>query len=281
MKKLFKMKKIVMLALTMVLIFTACQSGPKDNESSSSSEAQSEVSSQAESKTASYELTVYSGAGLKGAMEEIKAKYEAEKSAKLNIIYAGSGQLLAQLEMSGKGDVFVVGSKPTFDDAAKKGLTNEGKPVAFHTPVIVTQKGNPKNVKGLKDLAMDGLKVALGDPKANAIGKTSVKMFEKNKIEGVDKNVVVKTATVNELYQAIKSGNADAAIVTRDGAVKQGDIEIIEIPEDQIIDQIITMSTLKSAEDKEKAEDFMAYCLSEDSMKIWEKHGFKPAKNDK
>ena len=114
--------------------------------------------------------------------------------------------------------MFIVGSKPTYDAAIEKGLANESVPVAHHTPVIVTQKGNEKNIYGLKNLNQDGIKLALGDAEANAIGKTSVKMFEKAGITDYEKNVVVKTATVNELYQAIKTGSVDAAIVTKDSA---------------------------------------------------------------
>ena len=46
---------------------------------------------------------VYAGAGLKKPMEKIKDEFETKTGAKLEIVYAGSGQLLAQLEQSGKG----------------------------------------------------------------------------------------------------------------------------------------------------------------------------------
>ena len=97
-------------------------------------------------------LMVYSGAGLKKPMEKIKEQFEKENPVQLTMIYAGSGQLLAQLEKSGKGDVFIVGSKPTYDAAVEKGLAGTGIPVSHHTPVIITPKDNPKHIGGLKDL---------------------------------------------------------------------------------------------------------------------------------
>ena len=51
---------------------------------------------------------------------KIKDEFETKTGAKLEIVYAGSGQLLAQLEQSGKGDVFIVGSKPTYDATIEK-----------------------------------------------------------------------------------------------------------------------------------------------------------------
>ncbi len=271
-----KSKKIISLLLALVLVaspLTACNKEETKTETPKTEEAQKETDNKE-----SEELIVYSGAGLKKPMEKIKDSFEKETNKKLNIIYAGSGQLLAQLEQSGKGDIFIVGSKATYDAAVEKDLAEEGVGIAHHTPVIITAKGNPKGIKTLQDLAKDDVKVALGEPESNAIGKTSIKLFEKNKIEGVDKNVAVQTATVNELYQAIANGNADVAIVTRDGALGHDDLEIIEIPEDQNIDQIINAGVLKTTKEKKAAEDFLTFLTSDESLGYFEEFGFKPAK---
>jgi len=221
-------------------------------------------------------LMVYSGAGLKKPMEKIKEQFEKENPVQLTMIYAGSGQLLAQLEKSGKGDVFIVGSKPTYDAAVEKGLAGTGIPVSHHTPVIITPKDNPKHIGGLKDLAQDGLRLALGDEKANAIGKTSVKMFQKAQITDYEKNIVVKTATVNELYQAIKTGSADACIVTKDSAFGKDDLLLIEIEPEYLIDQIITAGTLSTSGNLDEAEKFVRFLTQDFAVNAFESFGFKP-----
>ncbi|MGP1595056.1 MAG: molybdate ABC transporter substrate-binding protein [Treponema sp.] len=221
-------------------------------------------------------LMVYAGAGLKKPMEKIKEQFEKEHSIQLTMVYAGSGQLLAQLAKSGKGDVFIVGSKPTYDAAVEKGLAGKGVPVSHHTPVIITSKDNPKKISGLKDLAQDGLRLALGDEKANAIGKTSVKMFEKAAVSDYEKNVVVKTATVNELYQAIKSGSADACIVTKDSAFGKDDLALIEIEPEFLIDQIITAGSLTISNNPDKADAFVHFLTEDFAIKAFETFGFKP-----
>ena len=277
-------KKFVVLMLFVGLLFLGTACGPKTKENAPANEKnvveenKKEEKEAAEEPAEATELLVYSGAGLKKSMEEIKTKFEEEHpNVTIQYIYAGSGQLLAQLEQSGKGDVFIVGSKPTFDDAAAKDLTMEGFPVAHHTPCIVTAKDNPHNIQTLQDLAKDGIKVALGDPEANAIGKTAAKMFEKNKIEGVEKNVVVKTGTVNDLFMAIESGNADTAIVTKDGAFNNQDkVNIVDIPDDQNIDQIITASALKTTTQEELANEFVTFLQSDEAKTFWENLGFKP-----
>ncbi|WP_455257616.1 molybdate ABC transporter substrate-binding protein [Peptoniphilus asaccharolyticus] len=271
MKKFLK-NKFVFLMIAM-LFLTAC-SNEKNTEEPQENKTIVEQTN-AEEKQA---LLVYAGAGLKKPIEEIKQEFETKMGVKLEIVYAGSGQLLAQLEQSGKGDVFIVGSKPTYDEAIKKGLANESVPVAHHTPIIITQKGNEKGIMGLKDLNKDGIKLALGDADANAIGKTSVKMFEKAGINDYEKNVVVKTATVNELYQALKTGSVDAAIVTKDSAFGKDDLDIVEIEPKFLIDQVISIGTLKISENEELAQKLVDYMKSDTASSAFEKFGFKTVK---
>lgn len=224
------------------------------------------------------ELIVYAGAGLKLPMEDFKKDFESKhKGVTLTMIYAGSGQLLAQLEQSGKGDVFIVGSKATYDAAMNKSLTSEGFPVAHHTPVIVVEKGNPKGIHTLQDLTQPGIRVALGEPKSNAIGLTAQKIFEKNQLLAINNNVVVQTATVNELFMAIGNKTADAVIATRDGAIKQkGKMDIIEIPSDQNIDQIITIGSVKTTTDSQLSKEFIDLIKAKESKSIWSTYGFSP-----
>ena len=97
-------------------------------------------------------LQVYSGAGLKKPMDEIAQLFEEQENVMIEFNYAGSGQLLTQLETTGKGDVYIVGSVPNYEAAKSKDLVLDYITVAHHTPAIVTLKGNPKEIKTLEDL---------------------------------------------------------------------------------------------------------------------------------
>lgn len=224
------------------------------------------------------ELTVYSGAGLKKPMGEIGKNFEKAHGVKVNYIYGGSSQLLSQLELSGKGDVFIVGSMNAYESAKKKNLVGECKKVAHHTPVIAVKKGNPKNIKSLDDLTKSGIKVILGDEKANAIGATTQKIIKKNALDAINKNVVAKTATINEIVTHISEGTADVGIVTRDSIFGNNSIDIIEIPKDKNIDQILPISSVLSTSDKELSDLFIDYVASNEGKSIFEKYGFAPVK---
>lgn len=222
------------------------------------------------------DLMVYSGAGLKKPMEQVKVEFEAANPGVTVVYtYAGSAQLLAQIESSGKGDVFIPGSQDSYDVANQKGLAGPAELIAHHTPAIGVAKGNPANVTSLADLANPGVRVALGDPEANAIGITAKKLFEKNGITGVDANVVTYTATVNEIFNAIEAGNADAAVITIDSAFgRENIVDVIEIPADQNIDQIIPACTLTTSENAEIAQKFVDFMATE-GKQIFAANGYE------
>ena len=75
------------------------------------------------------------------------------------------------MNLTRKGDVFIAGSTVEYNIAKNQSLVGPYQHGAYHVPVIAVQKGNPKNITRLEDFAQPGLKVALGDVNATAIGK--------------------------------------------------------------------------------------------------------------
>lgn len=272
--------KILLLTLIMALVATGCSS-PEDEDTKEPTDQVEDVDNKDTDDSEDQEevsLLVYAGAGLKRAMDEIQIAFEEKENVKIEYVYAGSGQLLAQMETSGKGDVFIVGSEDTYNMAKDKGQAGESVLIAHHTPGLAVEKGNPKNIKSLKDLTAEGMKVALGDAEANAVGKTAVGILKKNSLEAVNDNVVATMATVNELVMAIANGEADVAIVTEDSIRFNEDVELVEIPEDENIDQIIPAGTLTSSEHPEVAQKFVDFIASAEGKAIFEKAGYKVLK---
>lgn len=264
-----KILTVFMMISLLVFGLSSCSNAEKGKESSEPKK---------EEKVSEKSLIVYSGAGLKKPMEEIAKEFEKDNNVKIQYIFAGSAQLLSQLEASGKGDVFIVGSKPTYDAAKEKKLVGESKEVAYHTPTIIVKKGNPKKIKTLEDLQKDGIKVILGDEKANAVGKTTQKIIQKNKLTGIEKNVAAKTATVSEMVVQIVDGTADAAIATKDSVFGNDKIEIIEIDPTKNVDQILPIGAAEASKEKELANKFVDYVSSDKGKAVFEKYGFKPVK---
>lgn len=273
------LKKISVLAISAFLLLGAVGCSTNDNINADKKE---EVTASSEKdnkdKESKETLFVYSGAGLKKPMDEIAQKFGEENNVKIEYSYAGSAQLIAQLETSQKGDAFIVGSEPIYSKAEKKELVGEHQVVAHHTPAIVVPKGNPAKIEKLEDLGRDGVKVVFGDAEANAIGKTTQKILEKNDLKSINDNVVSTAATVNEMVMQLTAGQADATIATKDSVFGNDEVEVIEIDADKNIDQIISGGTVNYSDKKDLAQKLIDFIASDEGKSIFKKYGFEPVK---
>lgn len=222
-------------------------------------------------------LTVYSGAGLRKPMDQIGQAFEEKTGVKVNYNYAGCAQLLGQMELTKEGDVFVGGSLNDMEIAQEKGFVEEYHKVVYHIPAIGVPKGNPAGITCLADMAKPGVKLVLGDAKSNAIGKKGEKIFAKNQLQ-VEQNVVARDATVNEIVTHLAIKQADAGLVWEDNGFNNPDIEIITIPEEQNVIDVVPVGRLTFSQQPELAQQFVDFVMSAEGQKIFENNGFKPVK---
>ena len=141
----------------------------------------------------------------------------------------------------------------------------------------MVQKGNPKDIHTLDDLTKPGIKIGLGDPEACAIGRKTVKIFEKNSIsqDDVDKNVAFRSATVSELGNHIKLDTLDAVIVWDAlAAYFPDDGEIVPIPRDQNIISTVAIGTVKFTEHPDLAAKFVEFITSDEGTTVFKRHHY-------
>lgn len=225
------------------------------------------------------ELTLHCGAGIQPAAKALIAAFEAKTNVKVNANYAGSGRLLGQIASLSKGDLFMPGAELYVDLAIEKGLAEaETKRVAaYFVPVIFVQKGNPKNVRDLTDLARPGLRVGLGDERACAIGRASLLLLEKNRIKrhAVIGNVVLRSGTVVELALHVRLGQLDATIVWDANARQFADHgHAVAIPPARNLPSVIPIVRLKASQNPKAAEDFIRFVTSPEGKAILRREGY-------
>jgi molybdate transport system substrate-binding protein len=219
-------------------------------------------------------ILVYAGAGLKAPLDEIGPVFTKKYGIAVQYNYGGAGTLVSQMNLSKKGDVFMPGSTVEFKTARDQGLVNASQIVAYHVPVIVVQKGNPKNITSISDFARPGLKIALGDVNATAIGKAGAKMFQKFNITGaVEKNVITRTPTINELTVIMNLGQADAALLTLD-QVNPDTMDAITIPLSDNVVLITPIGVTTFTQKSDAANKFVNFVASDEGKAFFAKHGF-------
>ncbi len=218
---------------------------------------------------------LYCGAGMRPPVAELVEMFAEREGVTFECDYAGSEVLLSRIKLTGQGDLYMPGDVHYVDLAAKEDLIDSQTTVCYQVPVILVQKGNPKNIRSLTDLTRADVKVGLGDPKACAIGRKTSKILAKNQISEEDVNVTFRSVTVNELGNHIKLGSLDAAIVW-DGvaAFFAEEAETVAIPPEQNVISTVAVGVLDSTKHPEQAARFVKFLTSDEGSAVFKKHGY-------
>jgi molybdate transport system substrate-binding protein len=145
-------------------------------------------------------LTVFAAASLTKALDGDGQQHS----------FAGSQQLVAQIEAGAPADVVVTADTKTMDGLAAKKLVEGAQVVATNSLVIAVQPGNPKGVQGLADLGRNDLAVVLADPAvpagryaAEVLGRVGIVVRPKSlelDVESALQKVVLREADASIVY---------------------------------------------------------------------------------
>jgi molybdate transport system substrate-binding protein len=223
------------------------------------------------------ELYLYCGAGIRLPVAEAIEAFQNETGISVTPDYAGSGVLLSRIKASRQGDLYMPGDERYIDRAEELKLAASRKSICYFVPVIMVQEGNPKKIQGLADLTKEGVKLALGDPEACAIGKVTVQIFKKNGIPPEDyrPNVAFSSLTVNELGVQVKTGHADATLVWDAIAAQYPDsADVVAIPNEQNVISHVAIAVLKCSTQPQMATRFADFLSGDHAQAIFKKYDF-------
>jgi len=211
-------------------------------------------------------LEILSAAGLKEPITKLAEEYKRQHpDTELNLILAGSGELLTELSQ-GRGDIFIPAAEYYMNVALKRGLIipESVKVVGKHIPVLVVRKEKAHVVRSFNDLKTADVRLGIGDPNIAAIGKISYRILEKAKLlPYVEKRIVVKTPTVNQLLIYLNSGQIDAAIVWKELTKKLQNVVVIPIPSEVNVVEKIEVGIAKHTKNQKMAKEFEDFLIKE------------------
>jgi len=183
------------------------------------------------------ELVFFSGGVNRRAIEEVVMAFGAREGVTVNAVFNGCGILTAQMkaiekEQAGVGfpDVYMACDRYYLDLVAD--WFQEDVDVSETPIVIAVQKGNPKKIETLKDLARPGMRVAVGQPEQCTIGVLTKTVLEKEGLlDGVMKNVMTQTASSSMLVPTVTTNSVDACLAYRtDTLAEASKVDTIPIP---------------------------------------------------
>ena len=236
------------------------------------------------------DVLILCGGSMRAVLEDVIERYAELSDDKVIATYGGSGELCAQIEKTGKGDIYIC-HDPFMAWAAERGMIDTWATVGYLDVVIIAPKGNPKGISGLKDLARPGLRLGVGDRNYSTSGVITTNILEKlDYREDILRNVRMETKGHQQRCNDVSTGLLDASIVWRPVARLFAEkLESIPIP-NEYVDSItsasygksdlrnvkVTIGITSGAKDKETARSFCKFATDQ-CGELFAQHGFRIA----
>lgn len=221
----------------------------------------------------------FCGSASKPATEEAAGVFQKKTGIAVELHFSGSGTMLSQMKLSRRGDVYMPGSPDYMTKAVLDGVVDRGtvKIIAYLVPVIDVQKGNPKNILTLSDLARPGVTVGIGNPNAVCVGLYAVEILERKGIlREVEKNIVTHAPSCSATAALLVLKKIDAVIGWRVFSEWNPDkIEAVFLKQDEMPRlAYIPVAVSHYSRDKGTAQRFIDFLTSSEGKAIYAKWGY-------
>ena len=223
-------------------------------------------------------ILVYCAAGIRQPVEAAQKAFG--KAVQLQ--YGGSQTLLANAEVTRKGDLFIAADDSYVRMAREKGLAAESFLLARQVPVLAVARGNPRKIGSLADLLRPDVKVCQANPDAAAVGKLVRQALEKRgQWTPLREKTLVFKPTVNDVANDLKLGTVDAGFVWDANVRQYPELERVEVPELAGVQATVSAVVLKSSLAPSAALRFARFLAATDRGQLeFRKSGYEPIDGD-
>ena len=216
-------------------------------------------------------VLVHAAASLATPFEAIAADLEAAHDIEVELNFAGSQQLVAQLEQGAPGDVLATADEESMDDAVAAGLVR-GAPREFasNSLAIIVSRQSTRKVASITDLAKPNTKVALAAPEVPA-GRYSREVFKR---AGVKVTPSTEELSVKGVVSKVELGEVDAGVVYLTDARSAKNVEVVTIPSDVNVEAVYPVVQTRGAANPAAAALFLTELLGPGGRRHLEAAGF-------
>jgi ABC-type molybdate transport system substrate-binding protein len=169
-------------------------------------------------------IHLHVGAMLKPAIQRTLRNFEQREGlspGRIRTIYDGCGVLVSQMKAGARPDAFFACDAKYLDEPLEKDgklkvkdIFLDSTEISTNRLVLMVHKGNPKNIRSLRDLTRKGLQVGVGDEHKCAMGALTEETFRQGRIKG-RVNIVLRAGTGAFLVSQMQSdpNSLDAIVV--------------------------------------------------------------------
>ena len=191
------------------------------------------------------------------------------------LIPGGSGQLLAKISSSRKGDLYMPAAMSYVEQVDRIDLLDSVVPLVVQTPVFALSRSAEETIKSWSDLTTAGIRIGLGNPKTMALGKSYEGIKEKmgpQLTAQIEANKVIEGVNVSQIINYLKTDSIDAGIAF-DSAARANGLDYISIPAEYNHQEIAPLIRLKSEGNPANTTLFTKFIIT--NVNIFEKYGFR------
>lgn len=239
---------------------------------------------------AASELRVMAAASLTEPVHEIKLKFEAENpGTKVEVNFAGSQNLYSQLKLGVEADIFLSANYRYIKELQDINIIGDDDIFARNEVIAIFNEETEKAAT-LAELFKKDYSYIVAD-KSVPIGSYTVKVIN-NYLESIEdqekrallrkkyeNSILSKEFDVKSVVNKIKLGSADVGFVYLSDYQNEKELKVMKIPaEYNTTAEYYQALTLRS-KDKELANKFYNYMLSDKAVDILNDYNFKAGEN--
>jgi molybdate transport system substrate-binding protein len=226
-------------------------------------------------------LTVYAASSLTSTFQQLGKDFEADHpGVSVTFNFAGSSDLVAQLQEGAPADVFAAADLASMDKLVAAGLAGSD-PVLFasNTLEVVVPPDNPAGIGSFADLDQPdpdkpGVDVVVCAPEVPC-GAAAQRLAQ---AAGVTLRPVSEEQKVTDVLAKVAAGEADAGLVYVTDVLSAGDAVLgIPVPQASASVTVYPIATVQGSDHPDLAGEFIDLVVSDRGQQRLRVAGFAPA----
>lgn len=223
---------------------------------------------------------------LTDAFGELETTFEEQnEGVDVTTSFAGSSELLTQIQQGAPADVFASADEVQMSTALEEGLVAEPEVFVRNRPVVIVPADNPAGIEEFRDLAEVDAQIVLAE-EAVPIARYSEEVLDNADAEygagfaqRVRDKIVSREANVRASANRVALGEADATFVYVSDVTAdiQDQVRIVEIPESINVIATYPIATIEGSGNPELAQAWVDLVLSDEGQRVLEEYGFERA----
>jgi len=223
----------------------------------------------------SAQLYWFSAAAVKKPSRKIAELFNKTHNDKVVVIAGGTGQILQQMIISKKGDIYGCLDPKFFKMAQKKGLVRKYVKFIKLIPAFGISKEAEKRIRSFNDIFKKGVRIAAGNPKTMALGKTYLYILNKlpeNMRQKLKNNVKIEAINISQIVNYIKMNSVDAGLIFT-AVAKINNIKYVSIPAQYNKIKIGYLAEMKFGKNQEAKDRLFYFILKH--LNVYKQYGYK------